>query len=84
MTTLKGTEVSLSYVHCFLYLVSSSVSASIFLYYMAGYLLDRPPILYRLENYFTIKQKEIFPFVTICMDLEYIMPSEISQTEEDK
>ena len=28
--TLKGTEVSLSYVQCFLYLVSSSVNASIF------------------------------------------------------
>ena len=32
--TLKGTEVSLSYVQCFLYLVSFS-------YYIAGYLLDR-------------------------------------------
>ena len=39
--TLKGTEASLSYVKCFLYLVSSSVSASIFLYDRAGYLLDR-------------------------------------------
>ena len=28
--TLKGTEVSLSYVQCFLYLVSSSVNVSIF------------------------------------------------------
>ena len=29
--TLKGTEVSLSYVQCFLYLVSSSINASFFL-----------------------------------------------------
>ena len=28
--TLKGTEVSLSYVQCFLYLVSSSINTSIF------------------------------------------------------
>ena len=30
MPTLKGTEASLSYVHCFLYLVSSSVHVPIF------------------------------------------------------
>ena len=30
MPTLKGTEVSLSYVLCFLYLVSSSINMSIF------------------------------------------------------
>ena len=30
MPTLKGTEVSLSYVQCFLYLVSSSVNVSVF------------------------------------------------------
>ena len=29
--TLKGTEASLSYVQCFLYLVSSSINVSIFL-----------------------------------------------------
>ena len=38
--TLKETEVSLSYVQCFLDLVSSSVNVSIFPY-MAGQLLDR-------------------------------------------
>ena len=38
--SLKGTEVSLSYVQCFLYLVSSSVNVC-FSYYMAAYLLDR-------------------------------------------
>ncbi|KAF6086176.1 hypothetical protein HJG60_008382 [Phyllostomus discolor] len=31
MPTLKGTEASLSYVQCFLYLVSSSVNVSIFI-----------------------------------------------------
>ena len=30
MPTLKGTEVSLFYVQCFLYLVSSSINISIF------------------------------------------------------
>ena len=30
MPALKGTEVSLSYVQCFLYLVSSSINVSIF------------------------------------------------------
>ena len=30
MSNLKGTEVSLSYVQCFLYLVSSSVNVSVF------------------------------------------------------
>ena len=41
--TLKGAEVSLTYVQCFLYLVSSSLNIY-FSYYMAGYLLDRPHI----------------------------------------
>ena len=41
MTTLKGTEASLSYVKCFLYLISSLINVSIFSYYVAGYYLDR-------------------------------------------
>ena len=44
--TLKGTEVSWSYVQYFLYLVSSSINVSIFSYYMAVYLLDRPHIYF--------------------------------------
>ena len=41
VSTLKGTETSLSYVQCFLYLVSSSINVSIF--HMAwGYFIDRP------------------------------------------
>ena len=36
--TLKGTELSLSCVQCFLYPASSSGNASIFSYSMAGYL----------------------------------------------
>ena len=43
--TLKGTEVSLSYVQCFLYLVSSSISVY-FSLHMAGYFLDRLYIFY--------------------------------------
>ena len=41
MPTLKGTEASLSYVQCFLYLVSSSINVSYFSCYMTGYLLNR-------------------------------------------
>ena len=41
--TLKGTEASLSYIQCFLYIISSSVNVY-FSYHMAGYLLDRPRI----------------------------------------
>ena len=40
MPTLKGTHVSLSYVQCVLYPVSSSVK-SLFFIYMTGHLLDR-------------------------------------------
>ena len=42
--TLKGTEVSLSYVQCFLYLIFFK-KCLYFSYYMAGYLLDRCGIL---------------------------------------
>ena len=35
MPTLNGTEASLSYVQCFLYLVSFSINVSCFSYYMA-------------------------------------------------
>ena len=38
--TLKGTEASLFYVQCFLYLVSSSITVY-FSQCMAGYFLDR-------------------------------------------
>ena len=40
VSALKGTEASLSYVQCFLYIVSSPINVS-FSYYVAGYLLDR-------------------------------------------
>ena len=41
--TLKGTEVSLSHVQCFLYLLSCSINVCVS-YYMAVYILERPPI----------------------------------------
>ena len=43
VSTLKGTEVWLSYVQCFLFLVSCIFfhKCLYFLYYVAGYLLDR-------------------------------------------
>ena len=37
-----------------------------------------------MKYYSAIKKKEILPFATTWMDLEGIMLSEISQTEEDK
>ena len=37
-----------------------------------------------MEYYSAIKMKEILPLMTTWMDLEGIMLSEISQTEEDK
>ena len=41
--TLKGTEVSLSFIQCFLHLLSSSVNVS-FSYYIDGCFLDRPHV----------------------------------------
>ena len=37
-----------------------------------------------MEYYSVIKNEESLPFVTTWMDLDGIMLSEISQTEEDK
>ena len=52
--TLKGTEASLSYVQCFLYLVSSSINVS-FSQYLAGHLLNRLHmyILWNVYNKFS-------------------------------
>ena len=40
--------------------------------------------IYIMEYYSAIKKKAILPFVTAWMDLENIMISKISQSEEDK
>ena len=37
-----------------------------------------------MEYYSAIRKKQILPFVTIWMELEDIMLSEISQAEKDK
>ena len=37
-----------------------------------------------MEFYLAIKKKKILSFVTVWMDLENIMLSEISQSEKDK
>ena len=37
-----------------------------------------------MEYYLTIKKKKMLPFAKIWMDLENIMLSEISQSEEEK
>ena len=36
------------------------------------------------EYYSAVKKNEILPFAATWMDLENIIPSEISQTEKDK
>ena len=38
--------------------------------------------MYKMEIYSAIKMNEILPFVTTQMDLESIIPSEISQMEK--
>ena len=40
--------------------------------------------IYTMEYYSAIKKNEILPFATMWMELEGIMPSEISQSEKDK
>ena len=37
-----------------------------------------------MEYYSAIKKNEIMPFAAIWMDLEMIIPSEVSQTKKDK
>ena len=39
--------------------------------------------IYTIEHYSAVKKK-MLPFVTVCIDLENIMQSEISQSEKDK
>ena len=75
LSTLKGTEVSLSYVPCFLYLVSSSIKVSIFhITWLDTFWID---LIYTMDYYSAIK-KEGSP--AICNN----MLSGISQTEKDK
>jgi len=40
--------------------------------------------IYTMEYYSTIKKNEIMPFVGTWIDLESVILSEISQTEEEK
>ena len=40
--------------------------------------------IYTVEYYSAINKKKNLPFVTVCMDLENIKLSEISQSEKDK
>ena len=40
--------------------------------------------IYAMEYYLAIKENEIMPFAAIWMDLEIIILSEVSQTEQDK
>ena len=40
--------------------------------------------IYTMEYYSDIRKNETMPFVAAWMDLEIIIPSEVSQTEKDK
>ena len=40
--------------------------------------------IYMMECYWAVKKKKILSFATVCMDLENILLSEISQSEKDK
>ena len=40
--------------------------------------------IYTMEYCWDVKKKKILPFVTVWMDLDNIMLSEISQSEKDK
>ena len=40
--------------------------------------------IYTMEYYSAIKKKKLLPFATVWMDLENIMLSEISQSENNK
>ena len=44
----------------------------------------KPVLSYMTEYYSAVKKKKILTFATVWMDLEYIMLSEISQSEKDK
>ena len=78
--TFKGTEESLSYVQCFLYLLSSSVNVSIFhITWLDTFWIDHVQQLLSAE-----RKAEILPFATTWMDLKSIMLSEKSQTKQDK
>ena len=60
MPALMGTKAPLSYVQCFLYLVSSLINVSIFSYHMDGYFLDIPRItlyvayIYSIYNFINL------------------------------
>ena len=43
-----------------------------------------PPHTHTMEYYSAIKKNEILPFAATWIDLEIIILSEVSQTEEDK
>ena len=66
MPTLKGTEVSLSYVQCFLCVVIFFNTRLNFSHNMAGYILDRPHIL-ETHTLMTLQKKAmiIVDFVAI-------------------
>ena len=37
-----------------------------------------------MEYYSALKKNEIMPFVAMCMDLQIVILSEVSQTQKDK
>ena len=47
-------------------------------------LMDQLWYIYTMEFYTAERKKELMPFATAWMELESIMPSEISQAVKDK
>ena len=91
VSTLKGTGASLSYIQCFLYLVSSSINVSIFhIMWLDSFCTD----IYMLYLeflliwciywciYSSMRKKEILLFATMWINLEDIILSEISQRDK--
>ena len=81
MPILKGPEASLSYVQCFLYLISSSINACIFHIKWLDTFWTK--LIYSIMKYYSAsKNNKICIHATTEMSLEDIMLSEIRQTKE--
>ena len=69
------------YVHWSIYNCQDLEIAQV---YISRRLLKQIWDIYAMECYSAVKKKKSLPFVTVWVDLENIMLSEISQSEKDK
>ena len=46
--------------------------------------MDKEDVVHIYNGILAIKKNEIMPFAAIWMDLEIVIPSEVSQTQKDK